>query len=136
MTQQVLVQRVCTFHNLLKINYYTVFQLAMPQRLNAGTGKSLVDEDEYSKLEWLMPYDMWLYSYAKLLFNARLAHLTTGEPYHPPTRPPLPQVTCLSTRYLLTCDSGPFGPAFYHQEHSTPSDHADKFGYLARVFVK
>ena len=108
----------------------------MPQHLNAGAGKSPVGEEEHSKLTWLMPYDMWLYNYAVLLFNARLAHLTTGEPYHPPARPALPQVTCLSTRYLLTCDSGPFGPAFYHQEHSTHTEHLAKFGYLARVFVK
>ena len=82
--------------NLVSLFNQSHFQLSMPQHLNAAkNGNHGITDDERSKLEWLMPYDMWLYNYATLLFDARKAHLTTGEPYQAPPRPPLPRVTCL-----------------------------------------
>ena len=119
------------------------FQLIMEGKLNeAKPGmitnnlRNEISDETRSKLEWLMPYDIWLYDYASILFDARLAHLKTGEPYKEPKRPELPKVTCLSTRYILTCDTGPFGPAFYHQAETIPPKHLQKFSFLKEKFVR
>ena len=86
-------------------------------------------------LKFLMPMDMWLYEYANDLFEARLKHLTLGGPYQPPPRPEYPKMTCLSTRFILTCDDGPFGPAFYYQSVSIPVEHEEEFSHLKQAFV-
>merc|ERR1712038_2099846 len=49
-----------------------------------------------------MPLDMWLYNYAKLLFEARWGLYKTGQ-YLEPDVPPFPKVHCQSTRYVLKC---------------------------------
>ena len=87
-------------------------------------------------LKWLMPMDMWLYEYASVLFEARWKHLTLGVPYEPPSRPEYPKMTCLSTRFILTCEEGPFGPAFYHQSPTIPAEHEEEFSHLKTTFLQ
>ena len=48
---------------------------------------------------------MWLYEYAKRLFNARYKFFETGE-IDFPERPPFPEITCRSTRFILMCQKG------------------------------
>jgi hypothetical protein len=63
-------------------------------------------EEDNKCLASLMPQDIWLYEYAKLLFEARWTEYKTGI-YQAPERPPLPEFTCVSTRFELSCSSGP-----------------------------
>jgi len=117
------------------LNYQldTQFQIEMVH-LNKGKNKLLhedssVDEFDRKKLEWLMPYDMWLYNYASELLNAKWNFYKNGA-MKMPDRPPYPRLTCISTRYILTCEKGPFGNAFYYYHPSTPPDHIERFNYL------
>ena len=138
--------------------------------LNKGKNRVLnedssVDELDRKKLEWLMPYDMWLYDYASQLLNAKWNFYKNGV-IEMPDRPPFPRfaitnpllyqpltsptphltnshpraalpnssdifrLTCISTRYILTCEKGPFGNAFYYNHPDTPPDHIEQFNYL------
>jgi hypothetical protein len=65
-----------------------------------------VTEEDNKCLASLMPQDIWLYEYAKLLFESRWTEYETGI-YQAPDRPPLPELTCVSTRFELICSSGP-----------------------------
>ena len=47
----------------------------------------LNDEIDRKKLEWLMPYDFWLYSYATELLKAKWNFYITGV-MEMPDRPP------------------------------------------------
>ena len=63
--------------------------------LNKGKNRVLnedssVDEIDRKKLEWLMPYDMWLYDYASQLLNAKWNFYKTGV-IEMPDRPPFPR---------------------------------------------
>ena len=62
--------------------------------LNKGKSRVLndnsVDHIDRQKLEWLMPYDMWLYNYASELLNARWNFYLTGA-MKMPDRPPYPR---------------------------------------------
>jgi hypothetical protein len=82
---------------------------------NRGPKQPPATEWEKKALESLMPQDMWLYEYAKRLFEARWMAYKTGNPVTLPERPPLPKLTCVSTREQLNCTSGPFaetGPLY------------------------
>ena len=66
-----------------------------------------VTQHEKDALASLMPQDIWLYGYAKLLFAARWNEYQTGI-YIQPDKPPLPtEWPCRSTRFTLNCTSGP-----------------------------
>lgn len=54
----------------------------------------------------LMPMDLWLWQYANDLFDARWDQ-HNGRHFIDPPLPPLPNLTCFSTRDSLECDSGP-----------------------------
>jgi len=120
--------------SLEMLNYQldTQFQIEMVH-LNKGKSRVLndspVDIMDRKKLEWLMPYDMWLYNYASDLLNARWNFYKNGV-IKMPDRPPYPRLTCISTRYILTCEKGPFGNAFYYYHPNTPPDHIEQFNYL------
>ena len=74
--------------------------------------KHIITENEVTQIEKdalasLMPQDIWLYDYAKLLFEARWNEYQTGT-YTAPELPPLPNTwPCTSTRFTLNCTSGP-----------------------------
>ena len=69
-----------------------------------------------------MPQDVWLYNYAKIIFEARWNYYKTGI-YKKPVRPViLDQSPCKSTRYILQCKSGPYGKLEYIYP-DTPFDH-------------
>ena len=81
--------------------------------LNKGKNRVLnedssVNELDRKKLEWLMPYDMWLYDYASQLLNAKWNFYKTGV-IEMPDRPPFP-------RFAIT-NSLP------HQPLISPNDH-------------
>lgn len=63
-------------------------------------------------LESLMPKDLWLYTYAKLLFEARWTLYKTGI-WTPPMRPKIPKPSCQSTRFSIHCTEGPLAPLRY-----------------------
>jgi len=54
-----------------------------------------------AKLADLKPNDIWIYNYAKSLFDARIQGLAPCD--YPPT-PPMPKVLCRATNYRLQCD--------------------------------
>ena len=64
--------------------------------LNKGKSRVLndssvvADDIDRKKIEWLMPYDMWLYNYASELLNARWNFYKTGA-MKMPERPPYPR---------------------------------------------
>jgi hypothetical protein len=67
-------------------------------------------EQQLQEIASLMPQDLWLYEFAKRLFEARWSKYKTGGVYTAPERPPLPEMTCISTRFELNCSaSGPLG---------------------------
>ena len=59
-----------------------------------------------------MPLDVWLYEYARNIFNARHHYLLTNEK-QTPVKPPPPEVLCKSTRFVLACSGGPLGKFVY-----------------------
>merc|ERR1719500_1953957 len=61
-------------------------------------------------IEKLIPQDLWLYNYAKSLFEARYNFMKTGV-WVEPAIPKLPTMHCESTRFILRCDN----PAIYYQ---------------------
>ena len=74
-----------------------------------------------------MPMDMWLYEYARIVFEARWNLYKTGV-YTKPSRPKMPtKMTCQSTRYILSCKTGPMSPLYYASP-GTPNDHLKEFG--------
>ena len=80
-------------------------------------------------LESLMPIDLWLYSYAKLLFEARWKQYKTGL-YSEPKLPPLPEIKCKSTRYILACNKkSPLGP-LYHVWNTTEETNKQQMDLL------
>ena len=64
---------------------------------------SLPSEKSTKFLRDLMPQDIWLYDYAKRVFEARWIFYKTGI-YQHPKRPAFPEITCKSTRFILRCD--------------------------------
>eukprot|EP00538_Stauroneis_constricta_P011455 CAMPEP_0119565066 /NCGR_PEP_ID=MMETSP1352-20130426/28890_1 /TAXON_ID=265584 /ORGANISM="Stauroneis constricta, Strain CCMP1120" /LENGTH=358 /DNA_ID=CAMNT_0007613909 /DNA_START=43 /DNA_END=1116 /DNA_ORIENTATION=+ len=65
-------------------------------------------DEAKAALRSLIPQDLWLYEYAKRLFEARWEHYKTGT-YTAPERPPmLTSLSCSSTQAELHCESGPF----------------------------
>ena len=69
-------------------------------------------------LESLMPIDLWIYEYAKTLFDARWELYKNGV-YRDPKLPPFPEINCKSTRYILACnEKAPLGP-LYHVWNAT-----------------
>ena len=64
-------------------------------------------------LESLMPMDLWLYNYAKLLFEARWQQYKTGI-FREPELPQFPEMNCKSTRHILACnEKSPLGPLYH-----------------------
>ena len=69
--------------------------------------------DDRKILESLMPMDLWLYNYAKLLFEARWQQYKTGI-YREPELPTFPEMNCKSTRHILACNKkSPLGPSYH-----------------------
>ena len=74
---------------------------------------SEISAEEEQILKSLMPMDLWLYDYAKLLFEARWKHYKTGM-YEDPELPPFPEPACKSTRFILACNKmSPIGPLYH-----------------------
>ena len=61
-------------------------------------------------IEKLIPQDMWLYKYARLLFEARYNLFKTGV-WIEPEIPELPSLNCQNSRFILRC----INPAIYYQ---------------------
>ena len=77
-----------------------------------------ITAEDKAILESLMPIDLWIYEYAKTLFDARWEQYKTGV-YRDPKMPPFPQINCKSTRYILACNGrSPLGP-LYHVWNAT-----------------
>ena len=77
-----------------------------------------ITAEDRAILESLMPIDLWIYEYAKTLFDARWEQYKTGV-YRDPKMPPFPQINCKSTRYILACNGkSPLGP-LYHVWNAT-----------------
>lgn len=64
---------------------------------------SLPTEKSTKFLRNLMPQDIWLYDYAKRVFEARWLYYKTRI-YQHPKRPEFPEIFCKSTRFILRCD--------------------------------
>ena len=90
------------------------FQLKYPgqikmRNVNPGNYKrnhetvDSIDSGVREKIRKLMPVDMWLYQYSKLLFEARWGLFKTGH-YLEPEIPAFPSFKCLSTRFVLKCN--------------------------------
>ena len=58
-----------------------------------------ISELDRKKLEWLMPYDMWLYNYALEILNAKW-NFYQNAVYQQPVRPPYPRYRYEMTYYL------------------------------------
>ena len=68
--------------------------------------------EESQAIASLMPQDIWLFNYAKLLFEARWHEFETGI-FVEPEEPPIPDIiSCASTRFDLWCNSGPLAKFF------------------------
>ena len=81
---------------------------------NSNTGKKhqkkIVSDKTRQIIENLIPQDMWLYEYAKLLFEARYNLFKSGV-WVEPELPAFPQLNCQTSRYILRC----MNPSIYHQ---------------------
>ena len=75
----------------------------------------IVTAQDKEALALLMPQDLWLYDYAKLLFEARWQAYKQNKPISLPPYPPLPNITCISTRFELNCTAEPFKGNFRGQ---------------------
>ena len=74
--------------------------------------KPKLTEEESQALASLMPQDIWLYEYAKILFEARWQEYKSGL-FIEPAEPPIPDsLSCVSTRFKLNCTSGPLARFF------------------------
>lgn len=101
---------------------YRKQQIALYQRnKNKRANTPVITDWERETLASLMPQDMWLYSYAKLLFEARWVCYKSGV-YIKPQLPPIPtQPECVSTRFAIRCTGGPLAPLYF--KGSAPEDH-------------
>ena len=81
--------------------------LALPKSNSNRAPSAKPSAESVEKLESLMPQDIWVYEYAKRVFEARWEYFKTGS-FKPPNRPPFPKVQCLSTRFILKCNGGPY----------------------------
>ena len=73
---------------------------------------------EQEALASLMPRDLWLYEYAKRLFEARYRAMKTGE-FVQPNRLPLPNTwSCTSTPKHLECCEGPLKGSYRLRRYS------------------
>lgn len=79
---------------------------------NRNTYNKTITDSDKDILKSLMPLDMWLYSYAKLLFEARWNKFKTGV-YIKPGLPPIPEPSCISTRFAIKCTAGPLSPLYF-----------------------
>ena len=81
--------------------------------LRNATPHQNITLDDRKILESLMPMDLWLYNYAKLLFEARWQQYKTGI-FREPELPPFPEMNCKSTRHILACNKkSPLGPLYH-----------------------
>jgi len=82
--------------------------------------------DDIQRISSLMPHDIWIYNYARAVFNARWQYYKSGK-YVAPLRPPIPtESTCISTSFLLKCTSGPYSGITWAQAN-TPDEHLELF---------
>ena len=92
-----------------QLGYNTTIKLLLR---NTTPHPNITLEDQ-KILESLMPMDLWLYNYAKLLFEARWQQYKTGI-FREPELPPFPEMNCKSTRHILACnEKSPLGPLFH-----------------------
>ena len=72
--------------------------------LNKGRGRLMgdvsINQLDRNKLEWLMPYDMWVYNYATDLLYAKWKYYEDGF-YQKPKRPPYPRYEYFSLLTLI-----------------------------------
>ena len=92
-------------------------QIGYRQKINLSKSNinphSEITTEEDQILQSLMPMDLWLYDYAKVLFEARWKKYKTGI-YEDPRLPPFPEPTCKSTRFILACNNNsPLGPLYH-----------------------
>lgn len=88
---------------------------------NVNSKYSKPSKLELDIIESLVPQDLWLYEYAKLLFEARWQLYKTGT-YKKPAYPPIPKIPCLSTRFIIWCRGGPLSP-LYFADPNAPEEH-------------
>ena len=95
----------------------------------------MVSGQEAGKLRSLMAQDVWLYSYAKLVFEARYNYYKHGL-YQKPIRPQIPaEPPCQTTRFILRCKNGPYGLLNYIFPN-TPFDHFRVAETFMRPFIR
>ena len=91
---------------------------SLPEGNKNPKPRPVVGEWEHQALASLMPMDMWLYEYGKLLFEARRQAFKSGV-FEPPERPRLPTIwSCISTEKALNCMEGPFKGSYRLQRYS------------------
>ncbi|CAG5113370.1 Oidioi.mRNA.OKI2018_I69.chr2.g7481.t1.cds [Oikopleura dioica] len=89
---------------------------------------SLPSEESTEFLKNLMPQDIWLYEYAKTVFQARWNYYKTRI-YQHPKRPAFPKIPCQSTRFILKC-SGTDNDFIFKWDEKMPEEHAKNFNDL------
>jgi hypothetical protein len=95
---------------------------SLPQRNAGKTHHPKPTEWEEAALASLMPRDLWVYEYGKVLFEARYHAMQTGAEFVVlPERPPIPDMwTCTSTRTRLECNTGPFKGSYERPNDDPP----------------
>lgn len=98
---------------LLKHAFNLTTTLALPAKnKNKKNSHAKITPEEHDALASLMPQDIWLYEYATRLFEARWDAYKTGV-FVEPEEPPIPEtLSCQSTRFELSCHSGPLAKFF------------------------
>ena len=82
--------------------------LKLPQSNKGKIKHPDITQVEEEALTSLVPQDLWLYEYAQRLFEARWeAYISGSTDVFLPERPPIPELTCWSTRFTMNCTSGP-----------------------------
>ena len=81
----------------------------------------MISNEDKKLIERLIPMDIWLYEYGKILFEARYRFFKSGV-YIEPALPKFPAFECSSTRYALKCNTEPeiyYRKQFYYREGIT-----------------
>ena len=106
------------------------YVLDSPQRISLGKSNShhhaSATEDEKKMLGSLMPADIWLFKYARLLFEARWNAYKTGV-FNEPEEPPFPKIwPCESTRFSIDCIEGPL-KGLHWKDPNAPAEYVKSY---------
>jgi len=106
------------------------FVIDAPEDISLGKSNShhhtKASESEEKVLESLMPADIWLFKYARLLFEARWNAYKTGV-FKEPEEPPFPKIwPCESTRFSLDCIEGPL-KGLHWKDPNAPAEHVKSY---------